>query len=209
MMEAVNLMPRRRVLERARQRHLLHWFVGGGIYGVLIAALWISVHLMSAQRYSALDGKLQAVNAAIDRSTTQLQAIAPKLVEINASVAADRRIARKPDWSLLLDMLAKLLGRHVVLSGCDLRPVMGIRSAGVGPAMPLPAAGAAKGAGDAPVDGGYTLELTGIGDAQTEVSQYVLRLEQSGIFKRVKLIDTHKQMLLGHSGIGFKIVCQL
>ena len=71
--------------------------------------------------------------------------------------------------------------------------------AGVGAAAPNPAA--SRSGPD------VLLEVVGIGRSQLAVSQHVLRLEQTGLFSKVNLIDTGREPFLNTNAIGFRIQC--
>ena len=51
------------------------------------------------------------------------------------------------------------------------------------------------------------LRLAGVGRSQAAVSQFVLRLEQLGLFDRVTLLDTRREPFGADSAVGFRAVC--
>jgi hypothetical protein len=46
-----------------------------------------------------------------------------------------------------------------------------------------------------------------VGRSQAAVSQFVLRLEQLGLFDRVTLLDTRREPFGADSAVGFRAVC--
>jgi len=70
----------------------------------------------------------------------------------------------------------------------------------------VPKAGELKtGSDDLPV----VLELGGFAKAQSDVSGYVLRLENLGLFEKVKLVKTNREMYLGQEAVSFRLECTL
>ena len=53
------------------------------------------------------------------------------------------------------------------------------------------------------------LGLSGLGLSQAAVSQFVLKLERTGLFARVALIDTSRAALDRTDAIAFRIECSL
>jgi hypothetical protein len=56
---------------------------------------------------------------------------------------------------------------------------------------------------------GFVLNIAGLARSQLAVSQFILRLEQTGLFDRVSLIDTARETFLGGPATGFKLECSL
>ncbi len=51
------------------------------------------------------------------------------------------------------------------------------------------------------------LQLGGLGLAQQAVSEFVLRLEETSLFRQVKLLDTKREPFLDSDAIAFHIEC--
>ena len=95
----------------------------------------------------------------------------------------------------------------IVLSHCELLPVSDAASV-------VPAAGAANGSpatslAPAVTHSRYTLALSGMGRSQAAISQYVLRLENTGLFDRVTLIESKLAPFGGGEAVSFRIGCTL
>jgi hypothetical protein len=102
-------------------------------------------------------------------------------------VRANEAVGRRADWSVLLALLAETTRDEVVLRRCRL-------SAGAGRA---PRVGPPRG----------TLEVDGFGSTQSAVSDFVLRLEHTQLFRYVKLIETRREPLGTGFAVAFRIEC--
>ena len=98
---------------------------------------------------------------------------------------------------VLLALLANTKGEDVVL-----------RSVSVGPAPVPPPPPVERGKPVPPPPAPETLlEVMGVGQTQLAVSQHVLRLEQTGLFSKVALLDTGREAFLNSSAIAFRLQC--
>ncbi len=102
---------------------------------------------------------------------------------------------------------ASIDSRRIVLSQCELAPVSEA-------ATSLPGVAASDGstvspAATAVAQQRYTLTLAGMGRSQAAISQYVLRLENTGLFDRVTLIESKLAPFGGGEAVSFRIGCTL
>jgi hypothetical protein len=112
-------------------------------------------------------------------------------------VEANRTVAEQPDWSVLLALLGSVKGDDVVL-----------RSVAVGPApVPAPPPPERGKPAPPPVVPDTILDVMGVGQTQLAVSQHVLRLEQTGLFSKVALLDTGREAFVNGNAIAFRLQC--
>lgn len=97
--------------------------------------------------------------------------------------------------------------RQVVLSHCELKPVSEMIAAAT--ALAGANGGALPGASPSITQPRYTLALTGMGKTQAAISQYVLRLENTGLFSRVTLIESRLAPFGSGEAVSFRIGCTL
>ena len=57
--------------------------------------------------------------------------------------------------------------------------------------------------------GWTTLLLGGLGRTQSSVAQFVVRLEQTGLFDEVKMITATREPFLSNEAVGFKLECRM
>jgi hypothetical protein len=204
-MQAVNLIPTFR-RDAKQRRRLLRWCIAGcTAYAVAALAAAGSCRAVWGGDDPALDAQLAAADQAIDRSTTNLGAVNAELAETRAVDAASRHIAGQPDWSLLLALVNEQAGQNIMLNSCKLKPALDATRSQQRPAPQKSVASAAASAASHPRER-LVLDLAGYGKSNIAVSEFVLRLERTGLFARVALIDTTREPIAGGGEVfGFHI----
>ena len=103
-----------------------------------------------------------------------------------------------------MSLLAAKSGADVVLKGCTVRP------RDPAPPPPPPKKPGAKAApAPPPAEPVMLVSVMGRGRSQQAVSQFVLRLESTGLFGRVTLVETNRDNSERVDAIGFRIDCSL
>lgn len=206
--QGVNLLPAWRRQARRQQRHLRRWLLACSLYASALTLTWLGAHWVWTGDERALaqtQSQLEADLKQVDESLAQLR---PRLAQVQATLAASRSVGGKPDWSILLNLLAQWLGEDMMLTACQLEPLDAGSPAM--PAAPVPLTGSpAASAASASAPGRYRLRLEGLGRTQQAVSAYVLGLEQTGLFERVQLVSTRKEPFGSGQAVGFELECQL
>jgi len=186
---AVNLIPSHRLECRRQRRRIQLWCVGCSGYGVVLGGLWLSVCVWYGSPDQAIAADLITVEARISDVSAAIDQLQPRLAAAEAMLAASGSIGHRADWTALLTLLADLLDDRTVLSACHLAPLTG--STGSGPARD------------------YALTLSGLARSHADASAYVLRLEESGLFDRVQLLDTRTELFVGERAVAFRIACAI
>ena len=197
-MKPINLIPatRRDAKRRRKQRNAC--VAACCAYGVLLAtAVGVARVFFAGEAGEPLPARLASVDAQIERYQQQSTAARGELAAARATIEANRTVAEQPDWSILLALLAKTTGEDVVLRSVLVAPP---------PNAPSPAPVNGK-PGSAPAAPEVVLELTGVGQSQLAVSQHVLRLEQTGLFSKVTLLDTGREAYVNSNVIAFRLQC--
>ena len=186
--QAVNLLSPARLAARHRRRRIRSWVVGVGMYAALLVAIWMGARVLTGGAGQTLASQIDRTERRITQSKQRMAALQPKLAEARTTLAASRAVGEQPDWSLLLGLLSKLLDERTVLTNCRLEPL-----------------------DDAPrtAEGPYRLHISGMGRTQVAVSAYMLRLEESGLFDKVTLVDTQTEPFRQGEAVGFRIECRL
>jgi len=151
----------------------------------------------------------------IDYTAERIRESGRTIVTLRKELAATRwrldsarGVGQQPDWSVMLALLAEGLGHDVVLKSCELNQVLTpLTGAGRGPAVSTPGRQDPSDKKEHEVT--FALMVTGFGRSQTAVSQFVLRLERSGLFDSVRLIDANRQPFLNGKAIAFQLECSL
>ena len=196
-MKSVNLIPGPRRDAKRRRKHRNTCAAACGAYGLLLAAAVGAAHFVGPGSGESLDERLAAADNDIRRFDRQVNESRAELNAARATVEANRTVAEQPDWSVLLALLGSEKGDDIVL-----------RSVSVGPAPVPPPPPPERGKpAPPPVVPDTILEVTGVGQTQLAVSQHVVRLEQTGLFSKVALLDTAREAFVNGNAIAFRLQC--
>lgn len=210
-MNAVNLVPWSKQIElRVRSRAGV-WAVALGVYAFAGALCWFVV----ASRAGADGAALAKELTKLTDESQSLQATSNRLrsefVSASAMLATAREVGDHPDWGVLFSLLARLRGDAIAFEVCELEPRTSAASTapatapGATPGSPAPSGTPKPGEASR----GYTLRVGGVGADQRSVAQFVLRLEETGLFNRVSILETRPRADSGDSLIAFRIEAQM
>ena len=215
-MNGVNFIPRQRRDASSRRARCRAWTIGASAYALLCVVAFAASGAIDVADDPTVASDLAQLPARIDASQRALTTLRAQLAEAQARLNAARAVAQQPDWSVLLGLLAQSLGDDIVLTACRLEAEHPSDRAAASSPPPgginRAADGGRSGAPAAPVVGPgsrFTLELAGLGRTQASVSRFVLRLEQLGLFERVTIVKTGREMFGEHESIGFRLEATL
>jgi hypothetical protein len=101
----------------------------------------------------------------------------------------------------MFDLTARSLGDNVVLESCRLEPLGLLEKV----TKTLDKADKDKKTDNSPKPA--RVDLAGFARDQSDMSDYMLRLEKLGIFDKVRLIRTTPQTFLGDKAASFRLEC--
>ena len=193
-MRDVNLIPAHR-RDARRRRTIVRWCAvacaGYAVAAVAVGATCLGVWPAPTDADRKQIEQEDQHIAQKERAITTARA---RVAAANLTLDAERRVSEQPDWSVLLALLADKAGDQIVLKSCRVAP------ASAGDAKPVAAlSGAAL----------LTVEAGGVGRSQLAVSQFLLRLERTGLFAKVALVDTHREGFLTGEAVAFRIEASL
>ncbi|MDD4891470.1 MAG: PilN domain-containing protein [Phycisphaerae bacterium] len=196
-MKRVNLMPQVRRHAKARKARIVRWSTALGTYGFLLLVGYVaSVHYVKADT-RPLDTEARELDSKLATTKQTVAALSRELAQVQAKLRTAQSVGQQPDWSRLLALLAQNTSENIVLDVCRLRRVAKADA----PAAP----GAPK--ADPSADSRLVLELDGFAKSQSNVPEYVLRLEEVGLFDKVKLVKTSRQDFLKNKTVAFSLEC--
>lgn len=204
----VNLVPIRRLQARQRRRRVRQWLGACTVYLALLAVACGVVDAMWGRPGRAVTEELAAVHRDAADVAQQLALVQPELAEAKNHLEASRAVAVQPDWSILLALLSRLRGESIVLERCALTPdndPSQIRPAQVTPV----AAPAANLRPPLRKHMSVRFELRGLGRTNQDVSAFVLKLEQAGLFDSVRLLETARAPFGPGHAVSFRVHCLL
>ena len=194
-MHTVNLIPIRHRQQRALRARRKTWIGVASFYAILLAAGYGGWRVMWGGDGQDLTRQLSLVRADVDDLNKSIAKVRGSLSETQGILRANQAVSGQPDWSVLLALIAKLRGDELVLHHCGLDTAQ----------TPPPALqNVAAEWINTPL-----LKLQGYGKTQPAVSQFALRLEQTGLFESVSLLKTNRESFLAGEAIAFRLECRL
>jgi Tfp pilus assembly PilM family ATPase len=198
----ISLIPAHRVVSRRRHRRAAAWAVSAAATIVVVSMAGLVSWSQRSGDVAEAEKERATVSAGLERDEASLRSIEAQLEQARRRDQVIRAIHDQPDWSLLLALLDRCLGTDVVLRSCQLAP------SGSAPVQP---GGLAVGSGAAPAtdDRAPLLHLVGLAQSPPAVSQFLLRLEELGVFDRVMLSGSSREPFLTGEAVSFRITCAL
>lgn len=207
-MSVVNLLPRHRRAKLRTQRHLRLWAGSLGVYTAILsaavagAAIFAPPHATSIEQALVRTDRLIAQREAeLDRRQSAARAIATDLRLVEA-------VGKQPDWSILLRLVAAELGEETALSAWSVEPIAGTASATQSSGTTgTPRAGSVPQVLQEPA--GYSMRVVGMAPSHAVVTDAVLRLEDTGLFRSVRLESARQDVRGSTRFASFTIVAEL
>lgn len=195
-MQHVNLIPTSRKKAIACACRCRQWATGTLLYLGALVATYIVAQQVVGDKSVALAEAASTVSEEMAASNRLQGVLTKSIASAQWQLDTTRFIGRHPDWSILLTIVARQLGDDVVLDNLLLAPV---KAGGETPGRPK-----TRPDGDM-----FLVEMTGMAQSQPAVASFVLRLEKSGLFDRVRLVGTQRQAFLTGSAVTFRLECSL
>lgn len=198
----INLIPvDRRRAARCRTR-IRAWLVIGTTYALFLVVATLVVRLVWSFDNGALEQELAEVTSARNQNDLDVIRLKRQIRQLRADVEANRAVSDQADWSILLALLAAELDDQIVLRRCQLS--MPRSQSGTTQTRP----GSTDDAGDESQEPVVrSLQLSGLGLSQGAVAQFVLRLEQTSLFREVTQAETRREPFREHHAVAFRIEC--
>ena len=210
---SINLSPRYRIESRLRRKRARVWAVSLGVYVLGAAAIAFSLNVAWQRAEQAVADRLSRLQEQLAVQNEKVALIQPRITDAALQLQASRAVAEQPDWSLLLNLLGHTRGSEIVLQRCALFPVRPevVATQAVESEAKTSASGVAgkKPSELKPNELDYRLEISGLGLTQQDVLQYLIRMEQTGLFQRVKLLDASASPYGSKRVVAFRLECYI
>ncbi len=208
-MNGVNFIPMQRRALAGRRARLRAWAIGVGAYAFVAAVGYAVSATVAVGDDETVVARLQELPGEIDKTRRAIASVQAQTADEQAKLDAARAVTEQPDWSVVLSLLAQSLGDEIVLTSCQLDTQAESRDDEFAPS-PSPVRGTAprgrqRMQQQEESQKRVALQITGLGRTQSSVSQFVLRLEQVGLFERVTILKTGRAMLGDQEVIGFRV----
>ncbi len=195
-----NYIPTHRLAARQRRLRLRLWATVLVGYGTALAVVYIVCFGLWSVDSKGIQTQLGEIEARIEHTGQRITATQAQFQTADLILKVNQAVSNQPDWSGLLVLLASELDDDVVLRHCQLIPQKE-KNSSIGSKDENRLAGQKNQA--------YVLKLVGYGRTQAAVSRFILDLEQTGLFEKVKLIRTNRERFLSDDAVAFNAQCLL
>jgi Tfp pilus assembly protein PilN len=196
-MNRINLIPAHRRQAHRQGKRLRLWITAVCIYSLILGLLCAVTTL----RFGGLDESVERQLLECQTRSQQLDSQASQLRRRLAQLIAQRNhvkaLANQPDWSILLAALGSMVGNDTSLQEIRLTPLETS-------AKPPSTAPAGKVPGRQ-----FRIELRGSSRSQPEMAQFVLRLQETGLFDEVKLVRSSRDPRAESADVNFELGCTI
>lgn len=210
-MNSGNLIPAYRIKARQKRRLIRTWLAASAGYAMLLMVSYPMAR-MTWTFDDSLNSQLTSVNQQIQESEQKIKSLSAQLTEAKAKYQATEMVENQSDWSILLAVLAQELGEEIVLKECTIEPDDQNPVAALSrqlAALKQGADGKKTLSTERVEPSRYLVRLRGYGMSQQVVSQFVLRIERSGLFREVTMEETRREGFLQGEAIAFRMACVL
>lgn len=186
-MTRLNLLPAGLVVRRQRARRIAAWSWVVGVGAVCALACGVGLHVSATGLAGDPSARVLAVQQQSAAEADSTAKITAEIGELRRRAQVAAQVSRRPNWSVLLALLAERRGADVVLVAVGVTPTP---------------AGAV-----APT--GFSVQVSGVAETMASAQRYVLELEASGVFDEVRLLETARGQVGAQEAVRFGVVLAL
>ena len=192
----VNLLSPARRARSLRRMLMRRWISGLAMYVMLLAGVSAMV-LLSTRVQGLAENELAGVSMQLEQREAEHKQLMSQRNELRKRVNAARAVGYHADWSILLRLIAERRGNVITFDDVSLEHRMEL--------VPVERAADAKGPAPAPMrKEQYELTLIGVGEDVRSVNSFVVALEESELFDRVRRTESNAP---DERGTHFRIIC--
>lgn len=199
-MNSINLIPHAARLARAQRRLIRRWSAALALAAVILLPAALLAGRLGSDQALLVTQQLAHAREQADIGTRRLAQLNTLRFDADRRHAILTAIRSHPDWSHLLTLLADLRTDDTVFARIDLSRQQQTLPAPTSARTP-PAASATPPATRTI----HTLALEGHSRSPAAAAALVVRLERTGLFSAVRLLQTRPDTRLGPDAVAFKI----
>ena len=180
------------------------WVAACGAACMALFVGLVGVHALGGVDEASLYVEMARIASISDDIRGEADRLGQELAEVDARLATNLAVGGQPDWSVLLALLADTMGEEIALSEVRL---------GRGGDLSAPSPGGRRarptrptGNNESPTPG---LTIGGVGRTQNAVVHFALRLEETGLFDEVRLVDPRRQPYHDGYVVSFRLECSM
>mgnify|MGYP001828661968 CR=1 FL=1 len=134
----------------------------------------------------------------IESSKAQLAAQSALYTQQERELKAEQHLTSRPDWSAVLVLVARQFDENLMMAGLQLDDIKNSRvRTALGPL-----------AADVPDDSVWLI-VNGFAAANSDVPGLIMRLEALGLFERVVMTGSKRELFSGSSRTTFTLACRV
>lgn len=198
-MSGPDLTPKPFIRRARKQEAIRRWILPTSVCA-LAAIVPIFLEISKPVDTSGLLAQERMIQAQsrIETGQKQLDSKQAILAQRERELKAVQHLTAKPDWSAVLTLVARQFDDKLMMTGFQLDDIANnrVRSA-LGPL-----------ATDVP-EGSVWLILNGVATANSDVPSLIMRLEKLGLFQRVVMTGTQREVFAGGSRTSFTLACRV
>lgn len=164
-----DLFPRRLRVARSKRRRIRQWSATLVLESTLLVAATLVLRAERVDSLGEVRDSTKSTVAQIDLVTNAIAQSRARMKEVERQMAVAHEVSRQPDWSIVMALLAREAEGSIVLENCQLLP-------------------ASRAEGSETSEFRFTLQGS-CGD-QAELTGFVQRLQNTGIFSRLVVSET-------------------
>ncbi|MEM9346539.1 MAG: hypothetical protein AAGB26_07970 [Planctomycetota bacterium] len=189
-----------RFIERVKTQAAVRLWTLGVLTCMLIAL--VSIGLESVQPVDMhgqlIEERIFQAKSRIETGMAQIEIKTGILKQRKRELQAEQHLTKRPDWSVVLALVARQFNEQLLMTGCQLGEAKdsGVRSS----------LGAIR---DDVANGSVWMILTGVAEANSNVPGLIMRLESLGLFERVVMTGSQRESFAGGSRTAFTLACKI
>lgn len=202
-MKPINLIPIEHVRRRRQRRIARRWAIGVGLYALAVLVVCVLINVPASADGSTTRADLARLSQQLGRAEKDKASFEKQVAQKRSSLAAAKAVGDHPDWSILLESVARVRTGEIVLESFDLAT----QKTEIKPSAPPSgsASSAAKPPAPSKFKTSYTIKLIGYAPAPGSVFGYARRMEGLGVFEQVSVKDTRATPLGSMPSTRFEI----
>jgi hypothetical protein len=165
-------------------------------YCLLLTAACVAARIAWGNVGGPVERDIQNARQYVRQMDTALSVAKKDLASLQTRQRMVATLIDQPDWAAFLQLVGKPLGPNLVLREAKLQD-LSVDMANA-PRPPNRLSGHV-----------YKLELRGLAKSQTDLSNYVKRLEETTLFDEVRLLRSGREPFLTGTATNFEVECRI
>jgi Tfp pilus assembly protein PilN len=169
MSHALNFIPTQRQLHAETQRLVHQWTLALAVFGSVVLVVAGLVYITYSNETQIATEAIESVRRRMETSKSMELLARREAVKAQAELIATRAVGRPPDWTIVLGLLAAEASGQLAIDTLTLTQ--------------------AEASDPSPTEM-VTLLISGRTKSSSSISEFVVSLEKSGLFDKVKLLSS-------------------